>query len=78
VGDLHCAEVSGKEALNVSCSIRDSSRLFVLALDAGDFSIANGATPLLARHTVLEPSTITTFLQLLAVAHVSFEPAYSE
>lgn len=77
MGDLHCAQDAGKEALNVSCSIRDSSGLFDLALDSGGFSIVNGDMPQLARHTVL-PSTIKNFFQLLAVAHASLEPAYSE
>ncbi|HET8935951.1 MAG TPA: hypothetical protein VFN67_21040 [Polyangiales bacterium] len=84
VGDLHCAQEAGKEAVNVSCSIRDSGALFDLALDPGGFSGVNGetpralmtvrATPFFPRvHTVLE-----TFLQLLAVAHARLEPAYSE
>jgi hypothetical protein len=73
VGDLHCAQEAGKEAVNVSCSIRDSGRLFDLALEPGGFSGVNGETPQTERHTVLE-----TFLQLLAVAHARLEPAYSE
>ena len=73
VGDLHCAQEAGKEAVNVSCSIRDSGRLFDLALEPGVFSGVNGEMPHAERHTVLE-----TFLQLLAVAHARLEPAYSE
>ena len=67
-----------RKKLNVSCSIRDSSRLFDLALDARGFRLAFGRAPLLARHTVLERSTHETFLHLLADAHANLEPAYSE
>lgn len=73
MGDLHCAQEAGKEAVNVSCSIRDSSRLFELALAPGGFSQVNGEMPWVARHTVLE-----TYLSMLAVAHARLEPAYSE
>ena len=58
---------------NVSCSIRDSSRLFDLALDARGFSQQLfGEAPLLTRHS------LNTFLFLLADAHAKLEPAYSE
>lgn len=69
-----------RQKRNVSCSIRDSSRLFDLALDARGFRLASGRAPLLARHTVLERSTqrANTFLFLLAGAHANLEPAYSE
>lgn len=73
VGDLHCAQEAGKEAVNVSCSIRDSSGLFELALEPGGFSHVNGEMPVANEHTVLE-----TFLYMLAVAHAPLEPAYSE
>jgi hypothetical protein len=73
VGDLHCAQEAGKEAVNVSCSIRDSSGLFELALAPGGFSHVNGELSAVTRHTVLE-----TYLYLLAVAHARLEPAYSE
>jgi hypothetical protein len=64
---------------NVSCSIRDSRRLFDLALHARGFRSASGRAPQLARHTVLERSTrnYNTFC-LLAGANANLEPAYSE
>jgi hypothetical protein len=43
VGDLHRKDAAVEDqevALKVSCSIRDSRRLFDLALDAGGFSVS--------------------------------------
>ena len=56
----------------MSCSIRDSSRLFDLALDARGFRFASGRAPLLER------PIHNTSLLLLAGAHANLAPAYSE
>lgn len=63
------ARVPLRKKHNVSCSIRDSDRLFDLALAARGFRAANGDASFVEHHTLL---------YLLADAHVCIEPAYSE
>jgi len=66
-----------RKKFNVSCSIRDSSHLFDLALDARGFRLAFGKSAAACEaHRVGTFDAPPHFLHLLAEAHATHEPAY--